>query len=94
MNNNSSSITADGNAESVHLETGNSNINFNFKLGVSRHTDAGALTVLLQDPNPAVTSGLEVYSGSKQDAGDGRWVPVTPVPGALTINTGDMLQVR
>lgn len=30
------------------------------RLGVSRHTDAGALTVLLQDPNPAVTSGLEV----------------------------------
>jgi isopenicillin N synthase-like dioxygenase len=30
------------------------------RLGVSRHTDAGALTVLLQDWNPAVTSGLEV----------------------------------
>lgn len=30
------------------------------RLGVSRHTDAGALTVLLQDPNPAIQHGLEV----------------------------------
>lgn len=59
-------------------------------LGVSRHTDAGALTVLLQDS----VSALEVYSGTKKDAGDGKWVPVAPVPGALTINLGDMLQVR
>jgi len=38
-------------------------------LGISRHTDAGALTVLRQD----VVAGLEVYSGSKQgelSAGD------------------------
>ena len=34
-----------------------------------------------------------MYSGSKQDAADGAWVPVAPAPGALTINTGDMLQV-
>lgn len=36
----------------------------------------------------------QVYSGSKEDAGDGEWVPVIPAPGALTINTGDMMQVR
>jgi isopenicillin N synthase-like dioxygenase len=59
-------------------------------LGVSRHTDAGALTVLLQD----TVSALEVYSGTKEDAGDGQWVPVEPVPGAFTINLGDMIQVR
>jgi len=58
-------------------------------LGVSRHTDAGALTVLLQDS----VSALEVYSGTKEDAGDGKWVPVEPVPGAFTINLGDMIQV-
>eukprot|EP01032_Pedospumella_encystans_P010615 gene10615-12395_t len=63
------------------------------RLGVSRHTDAGALTVLFQDPNPMVLGGLEVYSGTKEDNGDGEWVPVIPVPGALTINTGDMMQV-
>jgi hypothetical protein len=37
---------------------------------------------------------FQVYSGSKEDAGDGEWVPVRPVPGSLTINTGDMMQVR
>ena len=50
---------------------------------------AGALTIIMQDGNAA----LEVYSGSKQDAGDGAWVPVDPVKGALTINTGDMMVV-
>lgn len=60
-------------------------------LGISRHTDAGALTILWQDPRH---SSLEVYSGSKQDFADGDWVPVVPVPGALTVNNGDMLQVR
>lgn len=59
-------------------------------LGVSRHTDAGFLTILLHD---ASADGLEVYSGTRQDAGDGEWVPVRAQPGALTINTGDMLQV-
>ena len=34
-----------------------------------------------------------MYSGTKEDNGDGEWVPVIPVPGALTINTGDMMQV-
>ena len=50
-------------------------------LGISRHTDAGALTVLLQDQ----VAGLQMY--------DGAWRDVTPIPGALTINVGDMLQV-
>lgn len=34
-----------------------------------------------------------MYSGSKQDNNDGQWVGVEPVPGAMTINIGDMLQV-
>ena len=59
-------------------------------LGISRHTDAGVLTLLLQDMNVA---SLEVYSGSKEDFGDGEWVPVVPVLDAITINTGDMLQI-
>jgi isopenicillin N synthase-like dioxygenase len=57
--------------------------------GVSRHTDAGGLTVLLQDH----VSALEVYTGTKEEFGDGEWVPVHPIPGGLTINIGDMLQV-
>jgi isopenicillin N synthase-like dioxygenase len=59
------------------------------RLGVSRHTDAGALTILMQDRTP----GLEVYSGSKQDFNDGEWISVQPIQRALTINTGDMLAV-
>jgi len=50
--------------------------------GISQHTDAGAITVLLQD---AVT-GLQVLK-------DDNWLDVTPVADALTINIGDMLQV-
>jgi isopenicillin N synthase-like dioxygenase len=51
-------------------------------LGVGEHTDAGALTILMQDEHP----GLEVQR-------DGRWHLVRPVPGALTINIGDIVQV-
>ncbi len=50
--------------------------------GISHHTDAGALTVLLQDQVP----GLQVQY-------EGAWLDVDPVPGALTINIGDMFQV-
>lgn len=62
------------------------------KLGVNRHTDAGILTILLQDPYYK-EDALEVYSGSKQDYGDGEWVAVKPPPGTLTVNLGDMMQV-
>jgi isopenicillin N synthase-like dioxygenase len=51
-------------------------------LGVNYHTDAGALTLLLQDAQP----GLEVYR-------DGHWYLVEPHAGALVINIGDIVQV-
>ena len=51
-------------------------------LGVHHHTDAGVLTVLLQDE----VGGLQVLR-------NGFWHDVEPVDGALVINTGDMLQV-
>ncbi len=51
-------------------------------LGIHHHTDAGALTVLLQDE----VSGLQVYR-------DGFWHNVATIDGALTINIGDMMQV-
>lgn len=51
-------------------------------LGVHHHTDAGGLTVLLQDG----VSGLQVYR-------DGQWHHVEPIPGAFTINIGDMVQI-
>lgn len=52
------------------------------QLGVNEHTDAGALTVLLQDDQP----GLEVLQ-------DGNWHIVEPRPDALVINIGDIVQV-
>ena len=51
-------------------------------LGVHHHTDAGALTVLLQDD----VGGLQVFR-------DGLWHDIPPVDGAFVINTGDMMQV-
>ena len=50
--------------------------------GISQHSDAGALTLLLQDE----VTGLQVLRHE-------RWCDVGPVPGTLTINIGDMLQV-
>lgn len=51
-------------------------------LGIHHHTDAGALTLLLQDD----VSGLQVYR-------DGLWHDVRPLAGAFVINIGDMVQV-
>lgn len=51
-------------------------------LGINHHTDAGALTVLLQDSQP----GLQVYRA-------GAWHLVEPRSGALVINIGDIVQV-
>ena len=51
-------------------------------LGIHHHTDAGALTVLLQD----TVCGLQVHR-------DGYWHNVPPLAGAFVINTGDMMQV-
>jgi isopenicillin N synthase-like dioxygenase len=52
------------------------------KLGISHHTDSGAVTVLLQDSQP----GLQVYNGN-------RWQTLIPPAGALIINVGDIVQV-
>jgi isopenicillin N synthase-like dioxygenase len=51
-------------------------------LGVNHHTDAGALTILLQDDRP----GLEVLH-------DGAWRLVTPRRDSLVVNIGDIVQV-
>ncbi|GLJ26364.1 hypothetical protein SUGI_0507890 [Cryptomeria japonica] len=52
-------------------------------LGVSRHKDVAALTVLLQDE----VEGLQVRRK------DGEWVPIKAVPNAFIINVGDCMQV-
>ena len=51
-------------------------------LGVNPHTDAGALTLLLQDEQP----GLEVLH-------DSEWHLVEPRRDALVVNIGDIVQV-
>ncbi|MEC7696603.1 MAG: 2OG-Fe(II) oxygenase family protein [Planctomycetota bacterium] len=51
-------------------------------MALHHHTDAGVLTVLLQDD----AGGLEAQV-------DGEWLDVTPIEGALIINVGDMMQV-
>ncbi|TYH55833.1 hypothetical protein ES332_D09G263700v1 [Gossypium tomentosum] len=51
-------------------------------MGTGVHTDSGFLTVLLQDQ----IGGLQVLH-------DNRWIDVTPIPGALIINLGDLLQL-
>ena len=52
-------------------------------LGVSRHKDIGALTILLQDE----VGGLEVRRK------DGEWIGIEPNSEALVINVGDLIQV-
>lgn len=51
-------------------------------VGITSHTDPGPLTILLQDDK----GGLQIKHGEE-------WVDVKPVPGALVINIGDILQV-
>ncbi|MEC9388481.1 MAG: 2OG-Fe(II) oxygenase family protein [Myxococcota bacterium] len=51
-------------------------------LGISHHSDAGAVTVLLQDGN----DGLQVER-------DGQWHSVTAERGSIVINIGDVVQV-
>ena len=63
-----------GRSDVEHLDTAD--------MGVHHHTDAGALTILLQDS----VGGLQVYN-------DGAWYDVPPVDGAFVVNTGDMMQV-
>jgi isopenicillin N synthase-like dioxygenase len=51
-------------------------------LGISHHTDSGAITVLLQDAQP----GLQMWQGD-------RWHLIAPHADALVINIGDVVQV-
>ena len=51
-------------------------------MALHHHSDAGALTVLMQDD----VGGLQVEV-------DGAWIDVEPIEGGLVINTGDMMQV-
>ncbi|XP_057771349.1 1-aminocyclopropane-1-carboxylate oxidase homolog [Salvia miltiorrhiza] len=52
-------------------------------IGTPKHSDAGFLTVLLQNQ---LLSGLQVLY-------EGRWIDIQPVQGALVVNIGDLLQL-
>lgn len=52
-------------------------------LGVSPHSDASSLTLLLQDDEIA---GLQIKH-------KGIWVPVKPIQNALVVNIGDVMEV-
>jgi isopenicillin N synthase-like dioxygenase len=52
-------------------------------LGLSPHSDAVGLTLLLQ---VSPVAGLQIRRG-------GAWVPVEPLPGALVANVGDVIEV-
>ncbi|MCO5552077.1 hypothetical protein L7F22_005587 [Adiantum nelumboides] len=51
-------------------------------MGLSPHSDGSAMTVLLHDE----VEGLQVKK-------DGGWWTVKPIPGALIVNMGDMMQL-
>ncbi|CAJ2664923.1 1-aminocyclopropane-1-carboxylate oxidase homolog 1-like [Trifolium pratense] len=51
-------------------------------LGLTKHTDDDFITMLLQD-----------HIGGLQVLHENSWVDVSPVPGALVINIGDLLQL-
>ncbi|PON33341.1 Oxoglutarate/iron-dependent dioxygenase [Parasponia andersonii] len=50
--------------------------------GTAKHSDGNFLTVLLQDD----IGGLQVLN-------DNKWIDVSPQPGALVVNIGDLLQL-
>ncbi|KAG1362160.1 S-norcoclaurine synthase 1 [Cocos nucifera] len=52
-------------------------------LGLSSHTDATGLTLLLQVND---VQGLQIKK-------DGKWFPVDPLPGAFVVNVGDILEI-
>ncbi|KAF5205779.1 2-oxoglutarate (2OG) and Fe(II)-dependent oxygenase superfamily protein, partial [Thalictrum thalictroides] len=51
-------------------------------LGISPHSDATGLTLLIQVNE---VQGLQVKK-------NGKWVPIKPIPGAFVVNIGDVLE--
>ncbi|KAK3206649.1 hypothetical protein Dsin_020695 [Dipteronia sinensis] len=52
-------------------------------IGLTPHSDADALTILLQLNE---TEGLQIRK-------EGNWVPIKPLPNALVVNIGDIMEI-
>lgn len=52
-------------------------------LGVSPHSDSSSITLLVQDDE---ITALQIKH-------DGLWVPVRPIPSAIVVNIGDVMEV-
>ena len=57
------------------------------KVSCGAHTDYGCVTLLLADETKGA---LQVWL--QDEGGEGKWVDVNPVPGALVVNIGDMME--
>ncbi|OAY30199.1 scopoletin 8-hydroxylase [Manihot esculenta] len=85
--------------EKMDALTGYKMINMNFyptcpnpelTVGVGRHSDLTAVTVLLQDG----IGGLYVkVQGNAEAEKKSEWMEIPPIPGALVINIGDTMQI-
>lgn len=53
-------------------------------LGISPHSDTNTITILMQEDK---VTGLQIRKG-------GEWVQVKPIPNALVVNVGDVLEVE
>ena len=60
-------------------------------VGVGRHSDLGALTVLLQDGIGGLY--VKVEDDIENVGKKGEWMEIPPIHGAIVINVGDALQV-
>ncbi|KAL8515760.1 hypothetical protein ACS0TY_014447 [Phlomoides rotata] len=52
-------------------------------IGTTKHSDVGFFTILVQNQ---ICSGLQVLY-------EGQWIDIHPIPGALVVNIGDLLQL-
>ena len=52
-------------------------------MGLTKHSDATGLTLLVQVNQ---VEGLQINK-------NGKWVPIEPLPGALIVNIGDIMEV-
>ncbi|KAL0693789.1 hypothetical protein Bca4012_060969 [Brassica carinata] len=91
--NNLNSIVDESNEDSL-MGTMRMNFNYypecpepNLAIGTGRHTDINTLTLLIQEDG--VVSSLYGRASEHED----KWVDVPPIPGAIVVNVGDVLQI-